>query len=538
MRALKLVLLSVLCFATGFAQGELLYNGIRLPEQWPPRLPFTYAPMEVPYLKSPPEVIPIDMGRQLFVDDFLIESTNLARTYHTARFHPASPVLKPDREWEREGESPTAMPFSGGVFYDPRERLFKMWYMCGYVRGLCYATSTDGLRWRKPQLDVRPGTNIVSPIEHDTSAVWLDLEEKDPRKRFKMWLTQTFGSQVLAHYVSADGLRWRDADARSAARVGDRTTVFWNPFRRVWVYSIRTDAPMLGRYRSYREHPDAAAGSRFTSGQPVPWIGADRLDTKRPDLNVNPELYNLDAVAYESLMVGLFSIWRGQPKDRAKPNEVLLGFSRDGFHWFRPDRRPFIPVSERYGDWNWANVQSAAGGFLIVRDQLYFYVSGRSGIPGTTDSGHSTTGLAVLRRDGFASMDAGTAEGTLTTRLLKFGGRRLFVNLAAAGGELSAEVLDSGGRPVSPFTRANCAAIRSDNTALEVKWAGANDLSALAGKPVRFRFYLRNGQLDSFWVSPDASGASHGYVAAGGPGYPGPVDTVGVPSGLPAASEH
>ena len=97
-----------------------------------------------------------------------------------------------------------------------------------------------------------------------------------------------------------------------------------------------------------------------------------------------PQLYNLDAVGYESVLLGLFSIWYGQPSDRAKPNQVLLGFSRDGFHWHRPDRQPFLPVSERYGDWNWANVQSAGGGCVIVGDRLHFYVSGRQGVPGTS----------------------------------------------------------------------------------------------------------------------------------------------------------
>ena len=38
---------------------------------------------------------------------------------------------------------------------------------------------------------------------------------------------------------------------------------------------------------------------------------------------------------------------------------------------------------------------------------------------------------------------------------------------------------------------------------------------------------LRNGALYSFWTTPDASGASHGYVAAGGPGFTGPTDTTG-----------
>lgn len=56
---------------------------------------------------------------------------------------------------------------------------------------------------------------------------------------------------------------------------------------------------------------------------------------------------------------------------------------------------------------------------------------------------------------------------------------------------------------------------------------GAADLSPLSGKPVRFRFHLRNGALHAFWVSPDAIGASHGYVATGGPGFTAPTDTVG-----------
>ncbi len=95
--------------------------------------------------------------------------------------------------------------------------------------------------------------------------------------------------------------------------------------------------------------------------------------------------------------------WRGQPADRHKPNNVVLGYSRDGWNWSRPDRRPFRPVSDKQGDWNANNVQSAGGGFLVVGDELYFYVSGRSGVPGSNKAGILTTGLATLRRDGFAS---------------------------------------------------------------------------------------------------------------------------------------
>jgi hypothetical protein len=48
---------------------------------------------------------------------------------------------------------------------------------------------------------------------------------------------------------------------------------------------------------------------------------------------------------------------------------------------------------------------------------------------------------------------------------------------------------------------------------------------------VQFRFYLKSGKLYAFWISDKESGASNGYVAAGGPGFTGPTDTVGLDRG-------
>ena len=54
-----------------------LYNGIVLPKAWPPDYgALTRDPMPVPYLAHPPAVIPIDVGRQLFADDFLIDGSD------------------------------------------------------------------------------------------------------------------------------------------------------------------------------------------------------------------------------------------------------------------------------------------------------------------------------------------------------------------------------------------------------------------------------------------------------------------------------
>jgi hypothetical protein len=520
--------------------GATLYNGVRLATPWPPlRRGVSMRPLPPPYLVDPPEVIPIDVGRQLFVDDFLVEETALERVYHRPEYHAASPVLRPTTAWEKRDEyaertrtrsNPAAMVFSDGVFYDPADRIFKMWYMGGYSQNVCYAWSHDGIAWTKPALDVVAGTNITFAGYRDSSTVWLDAAERDPDRRYKMahWY-----DHALDLHVSRDGIHWRSAGRTGAT--GDRSTFFYNPFRNVWVYSLRNGDGGV-RYRRYFETADFARGVQWKEDEPVAWVGADALDPERPEYRITPELYNLDCVGYESLLLGLFTIFRGERGDREKPNDVCVGFSRDGFHWDRPDRRAFLGVSEDVGAWNWANVQSAGGCCLIVGDRLHFYVSGRRGVPGTNDPGTCTTGLATLRRDGFASMDAPPSTGrvqrlldtapagTLLTRPIQFSGRHLFVNLDARDGELRVEALDRGGAALPGFTLADCDPVRGDATRARVRWRTQDHLGALAGRPVRLRFHLSRGSLYAFWVSRTPDGSSGGYVAAGGPDFRGPVD--------------
>jgi hypothetical protein len=539
----------VLSFAGPVDGGELLYNGIELPDEWPPRdVRFKRfqegAPAPVPpYLVSPPKVIPIDVGRQLFVDDYLIESTTLRRSFHRPQYYEKNPVLKPDKAWETHSRlGPMAMPFSGGVFWDPQAELFKMWHMAGYNYNGALSVSKDGLKWEKPNWGFRGKSNLIKIPNNELHGVWLDLEERDPVRRYKM-VWHRSGDYSAA--VSADGILWNVLG--KLGRSGDRCSLGYNPFRKVWIYSLRHG---WGRPRARRYAESKVFGDANWYDNPPPfWTGADRLDGMRPELKTPPQLYNLDCAGYESVMLGLFTIYRGNPRDdndrpealtnaevaelskpgRPKLNEISVGFSRDGFHWSRPDREPFLPVSEQRGAWNWGNVQSAGGCCLVVGDRLHFYVSGRAGLafpksPGEDSGG--TTGLAFLRRDGFASMDAGTDGGSLTTRPIRFGGKYLFVNADNSAGKFHVEVLDKSGKVIPGFELGRSAAPALDKTIMPVIWKGAR-LGSLAGQTVRFRFRLTKGQLYSFWVSPDASGASYGYLAGGGPGYPNQRDTVG-----------
>ena len=523
---------------------ETLYNGIVLPEQWPPHTekPSCFQPMRVPYLETPPPAIPIDVGRQLFVDDFLIEESYLARAFHRPVKDPGNPVFFPQTEHERnESQPPTTIPKCGGICYDERDAWFKMWYMASYLGAMAYAVSADGVNWERPLLDVLPGTNLILPpsLHPDSGTVWLDRETPDEAARFKMLLREPnppgkghFPGLLLS---SPDGIHW--SEPVPTGPMDDRSTMFYNPFRKKWVQSIRSWINPRRRTRKYWEADSFYESGRWEDGQPVFWAGADCMDESGDS---PAELYNLDAVAYESLMLGFFQILKGPPNHIGeacglpKLTELVLASSRDGFHWHRPDRKAFIGARREPGSWEYGYVESTGGILLIVGDELWFYYSAYAGDPNRispTGTWHingmyanGAVGLAKLRRDGFASMQARFPAAWLLTRPLLFSGNRLFINASTSGSDLRVECLDEHCNVIEPFSKQNCISFCGNSTCAEIRWKGAENLAVLAGKKVRFRFQFDRGDLYSFWVTDSPKGASHGYLAAGGPGLKGGID--------------
>ncbi len=536
--------------ATAMAQGgSVLYNGIQLPQTWPPLASPTQTYSLPSYISNPPAVIPIDVGRQLFVDDFLIQQTTMTRTQHRPVMYPWNPIVAPSAE----DTAGFAMPFSDGAWFDPADNLFKMWFYCGPGNTTCYAYSSDGKNWTRPSIPDAAVPNsdqvlVAAPGQAGITGliIWMDLQDPDPTRKFKAFASD--GTVPAYLYFSADGIHWTpNIRALYPIPMWDRTTYFWNPFRNVWVDSLKTYStlPSASTRPSYqsraRDYTESTNLSTWTPAQPQDsgnyWIGPDVNDPPYQPGGSYPQLYNLDAVAYESVMVGLFSWFYPGPNDTDPGNlpgpdlvELGAGFSRDGFQWVRPTRGngpgtngAFIPSSNVAGTWNMGNTQSAGGGFLIVGDELWFYFSGRNALH--ADVAQGATGLATLRRDGFYSMDAGSTPATLTTRPLKFSGKYLFVNVTDPQGSLTVQVLN----PSNGSVLATSAPVSVDKTLQAVQWQnGLADLSGFSNQTVEFRFTLTNGELYSFWVSGSTSGASNGYVAANGPGFTGPVDTLGI----------
>ena len=517
------------------SEGEVLYNGIQLPPQWPPRGEFTNdaKPPNDPFyleLDNIPKVIPVDLGRQLFVDDFLIESMEgLERIYQHPVKYAGNPVVKADTILEMNGgHNATARPNGGGLWWDPKARCYRFWYEAGWLHTIAYMESPNGITFDKEKFGKYKTNEIYPPdIIPDSWEVLPDFQKEDPYSNWLMYLRGPGGDLPGLCLESSNGKHFKNRVLTGSS--GDRSNVFWNPFRQKWVFSLRGYRPKdVGRMTCYYETDDFMSGCKWTwnggyeSEDVVEWAKADELDARHPDFNCPTQLYALCAVAYESIMVGAFEIHRGPDNARAanagmpKITDIVFAYSRDGFHWFRPDRTPAI-ASEGWesSKWDAGYVQPLGNLFTIQEEKLCFYYGAFAGDPSRLSSyGHlendngmyhnGATGLAHLRRDGFAAI---TGDGTLLTREISFTqGDRLFVNADCSQGEIEVSII--GGEAKT---------IRSINeTKIEVCKASPGT--------VRISFKISGGaKLYSFWFSNE-TGKSRGYLGGGGPDYPGIQD--------------
>jgi hypothetical protein len=526
---------------------ETIYNGIILPGEWPPQysVETLQKGQPVPYLDTPPAVININIGRQLFIDDFLIQSTNLKRRFYRAEKCPLNPIFSSETQWEKDETLPGASPKSGGIWWDDKEKIYRMWYEAGWLNRMAYAESDDGIHWKRPVLDIIPGTNLilnynrvkkmdasVDPfyLRPDSTAVIPDYGCPDDSQRYKLFLRNPGPEKEGICMTSADGIHWGNAVLSSP--VGDRSTAFYNPFRKKWVFSIRSF--WSGRSRDYAEGDDFLKGADFEKTK-VKWLCTDTGMRPDPYVGFVPQLYNVDAIAYESVMLGMFQVMYGpansvcQKTGAPKLTELISMFSRDGFHFSKPSNQSIIQASRIEGTWDRGYVQSVCGGLFVTDDKIRIYYIGFSGdcendrqqkgdwcFDGMYSGG--ATGFAVLRRDGFVSMET-DGGGVLITKPVKFDGKKnLFVNFK---GSLRVVIFSSDGAELAVSEP-----VTGDSTKMMIFFPNF-DLVKLNEKPIQFRFDLKEGEIYSFWVSEDPSGTSRGYMGAGGPDYPGGRDLKG-----------
>ena len=542
-----------------YTAGEgLLYNGIRLPQNWPTATdPMSDDVVTPPYLLSRaeggyrPDVIDITVGRQLFVDDFLIESTNLKTVYHTAKKYEGNPVLKPSTVSELQGYWGVGLS-AGGVWYDMQDHKYKMWYDVAFNWGLGYAESVDGINWTRINCVMNDKGKLYNVVmdntqKNGTCSVFIDYEA-NPSEKYKMYMhsfnnhtdnldgefyTMTGNVDENAYadtlYVSADGINWRQVGGLSSGAYGDQSTAFYNAFTHKWVNSLRgyasttyRNTTFVGRARWYAERDTFLDLLTWTVEDALFWLKCDEND-KAAASGKPPQVYNFNAIAYESIMFGGWQIWYGpennfvETSGNPKITEIIASYSRDGYYFDRPDRTSFIPASRTDGTWDKGYVFSSPGAMIVHDDEIWFYYSAMSGYAGNVKNGHANSqiGLAILRRDGFASMEG---KGELLTRKLTVnnGKKYLFVNIDTPEKSFRAEILDANGNVVNGFSMEDCIAVGGDDTRLMITWKNGKDLSFLNGTEFQICFSMdQDGKFYSFWLSDSTNGESGGAVGSG-----------------------
>ena len=432
---------------------------------------------------------------QLFIDDDLIESVDgLQRIVNQPVRHHANPVLTYEKPWEGN-----CVITWGSVLYDEEEKLFKIWYEVykkaggpGEATILGYATSKDGVTWEKPELglvDYRgsKANNLVFASKTstiDSPSILFD-PHPTPECKYRMYW-YSFEESGIRGATSPDGLRWNLIEG-ILVNAGDRSSACYDPKRQKFLVITRIPGRGL-RTCGLWESEDGKDFQYFGE------IAApDEGDPEKT------EFYGMIYFPYAGLRLGFLEMFYVPLR---KLNTQLI-YSHDGLEWRRAcDRQTFLDWGPP-GSWEQAWVTPSQNPPIRVDDKLYIFYQGRQTLHwAVAPFGHiGSVGLALLRVDGFVSLDAQCEEGSVTTAPLMLEGATLHLNAFARPGAVTVEVLDLNGNPIESFTRADCIPLNmADRTDHAVAWQGNRSLGVLSGKAVRLRFSVQGAKLYSFWM--------------------------------------
>ena len=448
---------------------------------------------------------------QIFVDLSDVESSdNVKQLFHTAEKHSANPVLAPEYPWERKNGAPTA-----SAIYDADEKLFKMWYygIRGTTEGLadygphtlCYATSTDGVHWDRPKLglhefDGSKDNNIVVPLDyHDGKDHWesvlKDSFDPDDSRRYKAigWSSKTGALHTM---TSPDGLNWTHSPGPVFTKVGDAQALMIDHVRKRYVAFIRSGDRLYS-----------------TSEDFVHWSEKGVSVKAGPGEGSNVQ-YNHVGFNYGDVYLGFMSYFHRNKSWPLFPRlDVRLLSSRDGLAYDKPGddwrKRPPLAACGDVSQWDRWIVMLTGAPPIVVGDKLYIYFRGMSRQHGPFDLEENADshyagaiGLAVLRRDGFASLAAGFDGGQITTTAFVFEGSTLTINAMSGPGDVRVEMLDTNGKPIAGYTKDECNPVTGDSVEHTVTWRNKEDVRELTGRPVKLRFHLANARLYAYAIRP------------------------------------
>jgi len=496
-------------------------------------------------------------GKQLFIDDFFIESmVGAHRVLNQPRkLTVDQPLDIPlDRPWEAE-----SVQFAG-VNYDGDRGSFRLYYRC-WIAGqelLCALDSGDGIHWERPHLGLvewggTKDNNITNcppgglailwdPREHDEAFRWKRIDNKPTG-------AGSGGEPVWRAFHSRDGYDWRPypPGAHSAQKMlfnfGSPAESFGGAIDpdAPYVYYSQRGSGRRTRVLGRRDSPDFlcwsglrtvidqdlndppgtefyAAGfdlaNRTDGGLHILMLDAFLTDLTEPYAIDDPERY---WGAGES----------GPPVMPARIDGFVhcqLAVSRDTVNWKRY-RQPFI---SRGGPDAWDCGAVYADAPILHDGQLWFFYgacnlthNGRTaqlGRPPYATPKSWGKGVTMLRPDGYIAIEADSyAAGLLTThRFRQESGGSLRVNVDAAAGQLCYELLEDTGDPIPGYGVADCDPIQEDTLDGTLSWQGTPGWPAVSQERrarypslspaefyVKLRFHISPGtKLHSVTLDP------------------------------------
>lgn len=474
--------------------------------------------------------IEVGTETQLLFDDALVaDKHGFALTLNPA-VRAETPAILPETSWETKGvHIASVVPEPNGQH--------KMYYGStgsDGVRGLCLATSSDGIGWERPSLGTIEnegsrennlvlrqcwGTVFRDPTAPDEARYKLICEDGTPwgvtsvncggaRFRYFKEELDTWEYPAVMGACSADGIDWTKYDAPIMPWYTDTlNTAFWDD--------------RIGRYVAYvrdNEHLHVDDSGRQVGSFGYRAIArSESLDFARfpepvkveePNFAIEEDgdlvgggLYNSAALKYP-LASNAYFVFTSAYHHTSDTLDIQLATSRDGIHfdrWHEPFVR--LGVAGRFD----SKGMYMASGVIDAGDELYLYYGG-------TDARHdidvdvkrvaeqkSGIGRLRIRKDGFISQDAGGKESRLTTRPFVLEGDRLSVNLdASSRGWLEVELLDETGHALWGFEKSTSDRLMYNDLAQTVTWNGRSDLSALKGRTIRLKLHGRWVKVYSF----------------------------------------
>ncbi|MEO5997710.1 MAG: LamG-like jellyroll fold domain-containing protein [Chitinophagaceae bacterium] len=460
---------------------------------------------------QPPSLSDLTGPWQLLIDDYLIDNKeNIHRTYHPFTKNPNNPILVADKPWEGR-----VAYLYGTVLPNEEKNGYRMWYQIwrGEYDNL-YATSKDGLNWIKPELGIvdfkgSKANNIFfrRTREDHLPQVIHTPWEKDPNHRYKL-LNYDYGRTKPDHLISgiwgaysADGIHWTDAAHNPVLKdPGDVGNFVWDSHTIRYIGYPKVFAPVRGFNRRAVGFSATRDFENWPSAQLI--LLPDEIDDRWVTLkDQRTEFYGLSAFPYESGYLGFLWIFHITDGKNDGPIYCEIVSSRDGINWVRQEpingeRMPILPLGPKNA-WDQGMVFST--NHPLVENNIIKLWYGGSSVTHSAhdDSARSGIGLATLRKDGFASLDAAGVTGTITTKPLKNLHGSLFINANAGKGSIKVEVLSADGKVLPGFSSNECDVIHGDNTKLQVSWRTNKLLLNHPGK-YRLRFILQNASLYSF----------------------------------------